>query len=93
MANVAWTYSRQGRLNEAEKLEIDALTASKAKLGLDHPDTLSNMANVAWTYSQQGRLNEAEKLNVDVMNARKAKLGPDHPDTFSMHIPSAGKVG
>ena len=40
----------------------------KAKLGSNHPDTLSSMANLAVAYSNQGRLDEAEKLEVDVMN-------------------------
>ena len=58
------------------------MNARKAKLGSDHPDTLTSMANLACTYWNQGRWDEAEKLDVDVMNARKAKLGSDHPDTL-----------
>jgi hypothetical protein len=59
------------------------MNARKAKLGSDHPDTLTSMANLASTYRNQGRWDEAEKLEVDVMNARKAKLGSDHPHTLS----------
>jgi hypothetical protein len=59
------------------------MNARKAKLGSDHPDTLTSMANLASTYRNQGRWDEAEKLQVDVMNARKAKLGSDHPDTLT----------
>ena len=59
------------------------MNARKAKLGSDHPYTLTSIANLACTYRNQGRWDEAEKLEVDVMNARKAKLGSDHPDTLT----------
>ncbi|OBS15388.1 hypothetical protein FPOA_13777 [Fusarium poae] len=55
----------------------------KAKLGVDHPDTLTSMANLASTYRNQGRWEEAEKLFVEVMETSKAKLGVDHPDTLT----------
>jgi tetratricopeptide (TPR) repeat protein len=72
-----------GSWDEAEKLELDIINATKANLGSDHPDTLSSIANLASTYSNQGRWNEAEKLQVDVMNARKTKLGLDHLQTLT----------
>jgi hypothetical protein len=59
------------------------MNGRKAKLGSNHPDTLSSMANLAATYVKQGRWNEAEKLEVDVINGRKAKLGSNHPDTLT----------
>ena len=55
----------------------------KAKLGADHPDTLTSMANLASTLWNQGRWEEAEKLDVQVMETRKAKLGADHPSTLT----------
>ena len=72
-----------GSSDEVEKLEVDIMNARKAKLGSDHPDTLTSMANLAFTYCNQGRWAEAEKPKVDVMNGRKAKLGSDHPDTIT----------
>ncbi|KAF8644345.1 hypothetical protein AX14_009430 [Amanita brunnescens Koide BX004] len=75
-----------GSWDEAEKLEVDVMNARKAKLGSDHPSTLTCMVNLASTYRHQGRWDEAEKLEADVMNARKAKLGPDHPDTLTSMV-------
>ncbi|KAI8649734.1 NB-ARC domain-containing protein [Fusarium keratoplasticum] len=40
MANLAWTYWKQGRWEEAEKLQVQVLEVSRTKLGADHPDTL-----------------------------------------------------
>ena len=71
-----------GSWDEMEKLGVEVMNTRKAKLGSDHPHTLSSMANLASTYWNQGRWDETEKLGVDVMNARKAKLGSDHPDTL-----------
>ncbi|KAF8311017.1 putative kinesin [Amanita rubescens] len=84
MANLATTYWNQGRWDEAEKLQTDVMNALKAKLGLDHTDTLISMGNLASTYRHQGRLDEAVKLQMDVMNGFKAKLGSDHPDTLNI---------
>ena len=75
-------FNRVGSWDEAEKLQVDVISARKTHLGLDHPDTLRSMANLASTYWNQGRWDEAEKLDMDVMSARKSKLGSDHPDTL-----------
>ncbi|KAJ3495526.1 hypothetical protein NLG97_g3331 [Lecanicillium saksenae] len=83
MANLALTYWNQGRWEEAEQLEVQVMETGKAKLGPDHPDTLTSMANLASTYWNQGRWEEAEKLFVQVMETSKAKLGLDHPDTLT----------
>jgi hypothetical protein len=37
ISKLASTYRRQGKLDEAEKLDVDVMNASRAKLGLDHP--------------------------------------------------------
>ncbi|KAK5947991.1 hypothetical protein OHC33_010975 [Knufia fluminis] len=82
MADLASTYSNQGRWEEAEQLEVQVLEARKTKLGADHPDTLTSTNNLALTYKQQGRWQEAEQLQVQVLEMRKTKLGVDHPDTL-----------
>ena len=55
---------------------------SKAKLGPDHPDTLTSMNNLADSYDALGRHADALKLREETLALRKAKLGPDHPDTL-----------
>jgi hypothetical protein len=47
MANLGSTYSRQGKWNEAEPLEVQVLDMCKKLLGAEHPDTLRSMANLA----------------------------------------------
>ncbi len=54
-----------------------------AKLGPDHPDTLTSMNNLALGYRAAGNLDLALPLYEETLKLRKAKLGPDHPDTLT----------
>ena len=47
MANIASTYRSQGRLEEAEELNVQVMETRKRELGLEHPDTLTSMADLA----------------------------------------------
>jgi tetratricopeptide (TPR) repeat protein len=86
MADLAFTYLNQGRLTEAEKLQIQVMDMRRRVLGQEHPDTLSIMADLASTYLIQGQATEAEDLQMQVMNAKRRVLGQEHPDTLnSMH--------
>jgi hypothetical protein len=51
----------------------------KAKLGEDHPSTLTSIANLASTYRNLGLCEEAEQLFVQAMKTSKTMLGQDHP--------------
>ncbi len=53
-----------------------------AKLGPDHPDTLTSMNNLAAGYQAAGRLDQALPLYEETLKLQRAKLGPDHPDTL-----------
>ncbi|KFY18198.1 hypothetical protein V492_00079 [Pseudogymnoascus sp. VKM F-4246] len=75
-------YWQQGRSNEAEQLELQALDLWKRLLGEEHPDTIQSMANLASTWQQQGRSNDAEQLMLQVLDLRKSMLGEEHPDTI-----------
>ncbi|KAH8675241.1 hypothetical protein BX600DRAFT_431834 [Xylariales sp. PMI_506] len=75
MDNLALTYRKQGRFEEAEQLNVQVLETRKTKFGVDHPDTLTSMNNLASTYRKQGRFEEAEQLNVQVLETSKTKLG------------------
>ncbi|KAM0458291.1 hypothetical protein ACHAPV_006102 [Trichoderma viride] len=72
-----------GRYQEAEMPLKQVMESRKAKLGADHPDTLSSMSGLALTLSNQGRWEEAEKLDVQVIESRKVKLGADHSSTLT----------
>jgi uncharacterized protein involved in tolerance to divalent cations len=71
MSNLASTYWNQGKLNEAEGLQVMVMETSLRVLGEEHPDTLTIMSNLASTYRNQGKLNEAEGLEDMVMETRK----------------------
>jgi len=64
MANLALTYTDQGRWKEAEELGVQVLETKKRVIGPEHPSTLTSMANLASTYRNQGRWKEAEELGV-----------------------------
>ena len=70
VANLASTYRKQGRWNEAEKLEVQVMDMTEKLLGAEHLDTLSSMANLATTYRNQGRWNEAVQLELEVTNLK-----------------------
>ena len=52
ISKLASTYRRQGKLDKAEKLDMDVMNTSRAKLVSDHSHTLGSMANLATTYSK-----------------------------------------
>jgi len=73
-----------------------ARATQTARLGPDHPDTLTSMNNLARAYLIAGKLELALPLYEETLKLRKKKLGPDHPETLrSMsHIAYAyGNVG
>lgn len=49
MANLASTCRSQGRLGEAEKLDMQVIETRKTKLRVDHPNTLTSMNDLAFT--------------------------------------------
>ena len=77
IGNLASTYRNQGRLEAAEKLEVDVM--NERKLGSDHPDTLTSMANLAIIYWRQSRLDEAHSLLFHAVKTMQQVTGPQHP--------------
>jgi tetratricopeptide (TPR) repeat protein len=86
MNNLAFSCAVLGRNAEALKLFEETLALRSARLGPDHPDTLTSMYGLAVSYRLLGRHAEALKLHEETLVLRRAKLGPDHPETlWSMH--------
>jgi hypothetical protein len=85
MANLASTYSNQGRWKEAEELQVKGLEISSTVLGEEHPSTLTDMHNLASTYKNQGQWKKAEELEVHVVETRKRVLGEEHPGHAGQH--------
>jgi tetratricopeptide (TPR) repeat protein len=94
MNNLALGYRDAGQLDKALPLYEETLKLMKAKLGPDHPDTLTSMNNLALGYRAAGQLDKALPLLEETLKLRKAKLGPDHPDTLtSMNNLAVGLPG
>lgn len=86
MSLLAFIYSMQDRLREAETLQIQVMKTCLTKLNEGHPDTLISMNNLASTYHEQERWDEAEKLLIQVMKTSLKVLKAEHPHTLSsMH--------
>ncbi len=83
MNNLALGYHSAGRLDEAVPLLEETLPLRKAKLGDEHPSTLTSMNNLAAGYYSAGRLDEAIPLLKETLGLCKAKLGDEHPDTLN----------
>ena len=58
-------------------------TLRKAKLGPEHPDTLTAMSNLVASYFEAGKLDMAMPLSEETFKLQKAKLGPEHRSTLS----------
>ena len=75
-----------GSWNEAENLQMSVMKARKAKLGLDHRQTLTSMSNLAYIYEDQGRWDEVEKIHMQVMETSREKLGDEDQFTLGSMI-------
>jgi tetratricopeptide (TPR) repeat protein len=82
MNNLAWSYQLAGRPADALALHGETLNRKRAKLGPDHPDTLTSMNNLALAYDAVGRTADALALHEETLRLRKARLGPDDPQTL-----------
>jgi serine/threonine protein kinase/tetratricopeptide (TPR) repeat protein len=60
-----------------------ALQTRQAKLGADHPDTLTSRLSMARGYTDAGQLDKALPLLQETLELAKAKLGPDDPLTLA----------
>jgi hypothetical protein len=58
---------RGGALSGMEAVEIGERSwrMTKAKLGADHPDTLTSMSNLAWYYDRLGDSGQAAEMGED----------------------------
>jgi tetratricopeptide (TPR) repeat protein len=89
MNDLANSYAAVGRRAEARELHEATLALQKARLGPDHPDTLTTLNDLASSYAALGRNDEALKLREETLRRRRAKLGADHPDTLRSRLSMA----
>ncbi|KAJ5293108.1 uncharacterized protein N7443_009061 [Penicillium atrosanguineum] len=83
MASLASTYRKQDRLDEAERLLVQAMEARKARLGSDHPNPLSSMASLAFTWKTSGHQAQALDLLRTCVAKRDQRLSPNHLQALS----------
>jgi serine/threonine protein kinase/Tfp pilus assembly protein PilF len=72
-----------GHAKDAIPLLTKASETRTAKLGPEHPDTLTSMGSLGVSYLADGKLDLALPLLEETFKIRKAKLGADHVDTLT----------
>jgi len=72
------TLSRQGKLEEAERMYQRALAGKEKALGPDHTSTLGTVNNLGLLYSDQGKLEEAEQMYQRALLSYQCIYGPSH---------------
>jgi len=82
MGNLASTYKRRGRYDEAEALRKETLEIQRRVLGEGHPRTLYTMEILAMMYKEQGRYDEAEALRRGTLEISRRILGEEHQKTL-----------
>ena len=84
--DLAWSYTGlasyyngQGLYAIAEPYYQACLTATRTRLGDNHPLVATSLNNLAYLYNSQGRYTEAEPLHLEALDLRKRLLGDNHP--------------
>jgi tetratricopeptide (TPR) repeat protein len=84
--DLAWSYTGlaryyngQGLYAIAEPYYQACLTATRTRLGDNHPGVATSLNNLAELYRSQGRYPEAEPLYLEALDLRKRLLGDNHP--------------
>jgi serine/threonine protein kinase len=79
---LAWTFFREDRFADAERLQRKVLQIRRRLLGPEHNDTLSVTADLAATLDELGNQAEAEKMEREVLEKRKRLLGTENSYTL-----------
>ncbi|MFW5666950.1 MAG: tetratricopeptide repeat protein, partial [Coleofasciculus sp.] len=77
-------YKGQGLYKQALPWCKQCLSATRERLGDDHPDVATSLNNLANLYESQGRYGEAEPLFLQALELCKRRLGDDHPNTITI---------
>jgi nephrocystin-3 len=75
-------YSEFARHADAERLQRQVHEARRARMGSEHPDTLTAMTSLAVSLDAQGDYAGARALSESVLEARRGLLGAEDPDTL-----------
>jgi non-specific serine/threonine protein kinase/serine/threonine-protein kinase len=80
LGNLANTLLQEGKLDEAESLQREALEGRRRMMGPNHPETQFAIANLANILAAQKRYIEAERLYRDALQGEIKALGDSHPE-------------
>ena len=86
LANLASTYQKQGRWEEAEELQAKQLETCTRALGPRHPTTLLGMENVAFIWKSRGRRGDVIGLMKTCLALQQQILDVSHPYTQSVRL-------
>jgi len=78
----AWYASEMGKYDIAKEMDIGALQAREATLGLEHSDTLNSINSLGLVLKDQGNYEEAEAMHRRGLEGLEKTLGPEHLDTL-----------
>ena len=83
-ARAAWRTStvRRRSSTRPSASSLDVVKGRTARLGANHPDTLTSKNDLAQQYRAQKKYDQAEPLYLQVIQADTATLGADHPETL-----------
>jgi tetratricopeptide (TPR) repeat protein len=82
MNNLAMVLSDQGKYEQAEEMQRQALGLQETVLGKEHPGTLRSMNNLATILRDQGKYEQAEEMQCQALRLQETVLGKEHPQTL-----------
>ena len=82
MVHLAVTYQSAGKLNRSLLLSEKVLKLRNAKLGANHPDTLTSMVNLAVILWRLKKLKRSIPLFEKALKIQEVQLGSKHPQTL-----------
>jgi tetratricopeptide (TPR) repeat protein len=80
--SIAYLYTKQGKMVEAEKMYLQALEGYEKAWGPEHPSTLKTVNNLGILYRNQGKMVEAEKMSLRALEGYEKAWGPEHTWTL-----------
>ena len=93
VGGIVMCYWRQGRHEEALKLNQQNIDAYEKLAGPDHPERLTALGNQASFYRDLGRMDESIELLLEVDALSAKRLGPDHPNRLQKMASLAFTIG
>lgn len=81
MHNLASTFRKLARADEARKLFQETLAARTRVLGPEHLETLQSMHGLGWAFADLAQPGDAAKLHKESLTIKRKVLGHNHPET------------